>query len=134
MDQIPDLYSRDLFQLIDYGYIGGIQTLYDFNRVFENSKYHPLMFKPQYKWHFSKPEPYKHYFMLFSSQVATLPDSLGDRINALKTSFQSAIEINQKMTSVGIFMDDNSDGSHLPFWLTSIFMFEKYLKEQGYEI
>ena len=131
----PRLYSRPLFQLMDYGYKDGITKLYsDWNRVFEDSRYKPLMFKPEYNWHFTKPEPYKHYFLLFSSQVRSLPSNIVDRIILLKGSFQKAVQVFKEIESAGVYLDDDSNGSHLPFWLTTISMFEKYLKDNAYAV
>ena len=131
----PRLYSRLLFQSIDYGYKDGIMKLYrDWNNIFEDSGYKPLMFKPDYNWHFSKPEPYKHYFLLFNSQVSSLPTSVSKRIAFLKDSFQNAQHIFRQLDAAGINLDDDSNGSHLSFWITTINMFEKYIKENYYEV
>lgn len=131
----PRLYSRALYQLIDYGFIGAIQRLYDkWEYIFEDSKYKPLMFRPEYNWHFTKPEPYKHYFLVFSSQILTLPEQISDRIEYLKKSFQEAIDLFTEIRNAGVVLDDNSDGSHLSYWITSINMYLKYLKDNSYEI
>jgi len=131
----PRLYSRQLFQLIDYGYVGAIKNLFkDWNLIFEDSKYHPLMFKPDYNWHFTKPEPYKHFFLVFSSQVSALPASVNDRIDYLKDAFTKSLRIYKELEEVGVILDENSDGSHLSFWITALNMFEKYIKEINYGI
>lgn len=131
----PRLYSRILFQMIDYGYKDGIMKLYaDWQKIFEDSRYRPLMFKPEYNWHFSKAEPYKHYFLLFSSQVASLPSNVSERISYLKNLFLEAVTLFREVESSGIYLDDDSNGSHLPIWLTTINMFEKYLRDNSYGI
>jgi hypothetical protein len=131
----PRLYSRLLFQFIDFGYKDGIMKLYpDWDKIFEDSRYKPLMFKPGYNWHFTKPEPYKHYFLLFSSHVQSLPSSISDRITFLRNSFQNALQTYKELERVGVYLDDDSNGSHLPIWLTAVSMFEKYLKDNFYEI
>ncbi len=129
------LYSGKLFQWIEYGYIESIVSLYkDWEGIFENSKYNPLLFKEEYKWHFNKPELYKHYFLIYSKQINSLPKSLKSRINWLRKSFESAINIYDDIKDKGIYMDSDSDGSHLYHWLNTITMFENYLRSTGYEL
>jgi len=131
----PRLYSRQLFQFIDYGYVNAIKTLFkDWNLIFEDSKYHPLMFEPDYNWHFTKPEPYKHFFLVFSLQVSALPASVNDRIDFLKDAFAKSLGIYKELEEAGVVLDENSNGSHLSFWLTTLNMFKKYLKENNYGI
>lgn len=122
----PRLYMGKLFQWIDYGYIDAIKKMYKKHQdLFEDSNYKPLMFEPSYNWHFTKPEPYKHFFVIFSSQITHLPKSSNDRINYLETSINSAIGLFQDLQDSGIILDENSDGSHLKFWLTTINMYKK---------
>ncbi len=129
------LYSRKLLQWIDYGYIGGIQKLYkDWNLIFEDSKYRPLMFKPDFKWHFQKKEPYMHYFLMFHKQLLELPEVITERIKYVKEKIEYAMITFDKIKESGVVLDSDSDGSHLPFWLTSINMYEKYLQENENEI
>jgi len=129
------LYSRQLFQLIDYGYIDGIKELFNkLELIFEDSNYNPLKFKTEYNWNFSRPEPYKHFFLVFSSQVSTLPASISDRIDYLKDAFTKSLQIYKELEEAGVVLDENSDGSHLSFWLTTLNMFKKYLKENNYGI
>lgn len=123
------LYSGKLYQWIDYGYIEPLKSLYSgWDSIFEDSDYKPLMFVPEFNWHFNKPELYKHFFKVFSTQVNALPIVTNDRIRILRSSFQTAIEVFNEISEAGIYLDSNSDGSHLSFWLTSISMYEKYLK------
>ena len=69
------LYSSLLLQWLDYKYIQAMETLIpDYALYFDNSEYQPLMFTPEFKWHFAKPEPYKHYFYIFDRQVKSLPE------------------------------------------------------------
>lgn len=129
------LYSGKLFQWIEYGFIESIVTLYeDWEMIFENSKYNPLMFEEEYKWYFNKPELYKHYFLIFSSQIKSLPGQNRNRIKVLRKSFENAINIYDDIKSHRIFLDSDSDGSHLYHWLNSMSMFEEYLRSNGYEI
>ena len=124
------LYSRQLFQFIDYRYIDAIVQMYEgWQQIFEESKYQPLMFHPGYNWHFQKPEPYKHFFLIFGKQVKELPKTINGRIGLLKDSFRKAINIFKEIDDSGIILDENSDGSHLNFWLTALNRYEKYLKD-----
>jgi len=126
----PRLYSRQLFQLIDYGYVGAIKNLFnDWKLIFEDSKYHPLMFKSGYNWHFTKPEPYKHFFLIFSSQVSELPASKNDRVDYLKDEFKKSLQIFKELEEAGVPLDENSDGSHLYIWIATLNMFKKYIEE-----
>ncbi len=125
----PRLYSGKLFQWIEYGYIEPMKHLYDkWDHIFEESEYKPVMFEPEFNWHFQKPELYKHYYCVFSKQVNTLPDEIEKRIKYLEESFNTAINIFNDIKNCGIYLDDNSDGSHLNIWMTVISMFKKYLR------
>ena len=126
---IARLYSGKLFQFIDYRYIDSILSMYENGKnVFEDSKYKPLMFKPEYNWHFQKPEPYKHFFLIFREQIRNLPFSFSERIDFLKIAFKNAIGLFNEIIDSGVYLDENSGGSHLNFWLTALNRYEKYLK------
>jgi len=125
------LYSSALFQWIEHTYISPIQQLYDkWQTIFSDSKYRPLMFTPEFNWHFQKPELYKHYFIELSRQIASLPKAYEDRkrhvINKINTAIAAFDEINE----AGVILDQNNDGTHLNHWLTAINLFEKKLKER----
>lgn len=128
------LYVGNLYQWIDYDYIKSIVKLYpDYKNLIEHSRYNPTIFEPTFEWHFQKPELYKHFFKVFSDQVNNLPDNRIERINSIKNSFKKALEIYKKLSSFGIALDENSDGSHLTHWINTISYFEKYMKENPYE-
>lgn len=127
---IARLYSGKLFQFIDYRYIDSIFSMYGNSKnIFEDSKYKPLMFKPEYNWHFQRPEPYKHFFLIFTEQIRSLPSSFEERIVFLRNSFRKAIDLFKEIIDSGVYLDENSDGSHLNFWLTALNRYEKYVKE-----
>jgi hypothetical protein len=126
----PRLYSRQLFQFIEYGWVGAIKNLFsDWKLIFEDSKYHPLMFKPDYNWHFSKPETYKHFFLVFSSQASKLSVYKNDRVDYLKDEFKNSLRIFKELEKAGIPLDDRNDGSHLNIWIATLNMFKKYTEE-----
>jgi len=130
MQPNPRLYSKTLFQFIDYRYLDALSSLYkDGVALFEDSRYQPLMFNSEYNWHFTKSEPYKHFFLIFQKQLQEIPIGMFERINYLKDSFRESIELFKHINEAGVFLDENSDGSHLSFWLTSLSMFEKYLQD-----
>jgi hypothetical protein len=122
------LYSSSLLQWIDYEYIQAMKNLMpDYANFFDDSEFKPLMFKPDFKWHFAKSEPYKHYFFVFDKQIKNLPISQSDRIDELKQTIKNAINLFKKIENE-ILLDDDSDGSHLPTWFNVINAFQKELK------
>ncbi|HBD93585.1 MAG TPA: hypothetical protein DC057_05390 [Spirochaetia bacterium] len=122
------LYSSKLFQFIDYGYISAIKKLAPelIDIIFPDSKYKPLMFKSEYNWHFSKPEPYMHYFIEHSRRLMELNSC---NLEYLKSELKNAFAMYTELENKGIVFDTNSDGSHLPLWLTAVNMWEKIGKE-----
>lgn len=126
----PRVYSKKLLQFIAYGNIGALQRLYNqWESLFEDTPYFALMLDPNYSWHFTKPEPYKHFFMAFFSQVRELPDTMENRMNHIKQIIETAIHTYDDIKQAGVLLDQDSDGSHLTYWLTVINMFEAYLEE-----
>jgi len=130
----PRLYSGKLYQWIDRNYIGGIQKLYkNWEEIFEDSKYKPLMFEAEFNWHFNRPELYKHFFLIFSQQVASLPSNIQERFQYLEKSLEEALEVFNEIEKSKVRLDRDSDGSHLNLWLTSLNAFKKYLEDNEYE-
>lgn len=122
----PRMYSGALLQWIEYGYLDAIRQLYgDWSLLFEDSKYKPLMFTPTFEWHFQKPELYKHYFTVFSKQISSLPADMTGRLNHVANSAQIATSRFEKLKECGVFLNPDSDGSHLSFWLTAISVYKK---------
>lgn len=68
--------------------------------------------------HFTKPEIYKHHFLLVYGQLKELRDkSTADRIGAVKASIAGAKDLYQEIESKGImYFDRNCSGDHLPTW------------------
>lgn len=121
------LYSSKLFQWIDYQYIDAMKSLLpSYEDYFDDSEFKPLMFKPEFKWHFAKPEPYKHYFYVFDNQIKAIPQDQNYRIEKIKEDFRTAINLFSKIENV-VFLDDNSNGSHLPTWLNVINAYQRKL-------
>lgn len=128
------LYIGKLYQWVDYGYLEAIRTLYSkYQYLIDTTKYNVEMFEPTYNWHFQKPSPYKHFFIVYSNQVKQLPEVMEERISYLLQSFNNALNLYGEILDSGVLLDSNSDGSHLNFWLTTINMFNKYREENASE-
>lgn len=121
------LYSSYLLQWVDYEYIQAMKKLMpDYANYFDDSEYRPLMFTPEFKWHFAKSEPYKHYFYVFDRQIKSLPSTQEGRIEELKCKIKNALTLFKKIENE-VLLDENSDGSHLPTWFNVINAFQKEL-------
>lgn len=121
------LYSSHLLQWVDYQYIGAIKRLIpDYEKFFDDSAFRPLMFQPEFNWHFLKSEPYKHYFYVFDRQINSLPASQLQRMDSIKTQIKTALDL-FKVIEDSVLLDENSDGSHLPTWFNVINAFYKEL-------
>ncbi len=118
------LYSSLLLQWVSYEYIQAMEKLIpNYVDFFDYSEFQPLMFKPTFKWHFAKAEPYKHYFYVFDIQIKGLPKVQDDRIEILKEMIKNALAL-FKVIESKVFLDDDSDGSHLPTWYNVINAFQ----------
>jgi hypothetical protein len=123
----PRIYSSKLFQWIDYRYIKSIEAVYpQSSELFRNTPYKVTMFQPEYNWHFTKPELYKHYFMSFSEQINNLPDIFDLRYTHIIKSIMDAINCYHEISEAGVLLDENSDGSHLQYWATALNRYYKY--------
>ncbi len=121
------LYISSLLQWIDYGYISAIRLQYsNAENIFEDSKYKPELFEPSFNWHFQKPQPYKHFFIIFNQQIKSVPLNAEVRFDYVESAIKRAIKLFEEINESGILLDENSDGSHLYFWLTAFNMFKNY--------
>ena len=78
------------------------------------------MFVSTYNWHFSKPELYKHFFLVFSRQLKAVGSRKDiDRYRYVVDLMVEALSHYSELESNGVVFDHDSDGSHLPFWLTA---------------
>ncbi len=125
------LYSSKLLQWMDYNYIESMKSLIDnYVSFFDDTQYKPLMFNlgdfkgQQYSWHFTKPETYKHYFEVFTSQVNQLSSNQQERIEQIKVMIMDAIT-NYKEIENSVLLDGDSDGSHLPIWYNVLNSYKK---------
>jgi hypothetical protein len=121
------LYSTKLLQWVEYQYIQAMKKLIpDYEKFFDDSEFKPLMFTPDFKWHFNKSEPYKHYFFVFNNQIKQLPHSQIERIEMLKGSIKNALKLFTDIENV-VLLNDDSNGSHLSTWFNVINAFKKEL-------
>ncbi len=122
----PRLYFSKLLQLIDCSYIGAIRRELPDDGIFDENEYNAQMFEPEFKWHFTKPVLYKHYFLEFSRQLNSISKFDGvDRYKAVCSIIQTARSFYSRLDEEGVVLDSNSDGSHLPAWLTAANQFAK---------
>ncbi len=115
-------YISRLMQWIEYDYIGAIQRIIrDSDDFFDQNEYTFQMFSPTYNWHFQKSEPYKHFFKVFSSQIRQYASmDLNERCQRIIEDCRMAYNDFRNLEQRGILFDTNSDGSHLPSWVTAL--------------
>lgn len=126
------LYISQLLQWIEHPYIGAIKVgLPNQSVLFDKNKYQAEMFNPTFKWHFTKPQLYKHYFLEFSKQLRQVGNQNGkERFNLVSQMINQARKWFQDIDEAGIVLETNSDGSHLPAWLTAANLFAR---EKGWK-
>jgi hypothetical protein len=127
----PRLYVSSCLQWVDYNYVYAIIRLTPNGRtMFDQNKYQAIMFEPTFKWHFMKSELYKHYFFEFARQLKTVSSVTGkERYILVRKMLQDAMTNFRAMDDSGVALDPNSDGSHLPHWLTAA---NGFAKDQGW--
>jgi hypothetical protein len=110
------LYSSKLLQWVDHQYINAMQQMIpDYESYFDESEFTPLMFVPEFNWHFTKSEIYKHYFAVFYKQIKAIPnenEKVGDHLKIMITNAIKSFRSIEEMVA----LDEDSDGSHLPTW------------------
>lgn len=124
------IYVSKLLQWIDTNYVGAITRILGDNHIFDNNHYQAQMFEPSYHWHFSKPELYKHYFLVFSQQLQNICANDGiDRYHNVCQLLDQALTQFARIRDNGVILDQDSDGSHLSAWLTAANLFGR---DQGW--
>lgn len=125
----PRIYSSKLFQWIDFNYLTAMKRLYPgYENLFDDTPYKVIMFQPEFNWHFTKPEIYKHYFISYGNQIKSLPSEYNNRYNSIVSNIESAMRYFTDIQNKRIYLNDNSNGEHLSLWLTAINMFDNYKK------
>jgi hypothetical protein len=127
----PRLYCSQLLQWVDRNYHGALQRRLQGQNVFDQNRYQALMFQPTFKWHFTKPELYKHHFLELSCQLRTLSNVEGQaRFIMARGMINAAVERFRSIEQVGIVLDQDNDGSPLASWLTAI---NEFAQDQGWQ-
>jgi len=122
----PRLYSGYLFQWVEFTYVQAIQQLYsNWEGLFEESPYTPTDFQPGHDWNLRQPELYKHFFIVFSSQVNDLVPNIEDRFAQVETLARRAMDSFRNIEEAGVLLDSNSDGAHLNAWITALNLFRR---------
>lgn len=116
------VYVPRLLQWIEHEYLGAIrQVVGSLDDYIEDNEHRVAMFSPSYNWHFTKPDPYKHYFRAFTTQFRRICLNEGEaRIAAVFAECQQAMVHYDELQHAGIVFDSESAGAHLPRWLTTI--------------
>lgn len=117
----PRVYSGKLLQWIEDTYLPAFRRLVpNWEDLFDDSSYKSYLLNPQTKLNFQRKEIYKHYFSVFSQQIRDLPMNGQDRTNHVRKRIEEAIELFEVVKSNRVFLDSDSDGSHLPAWINAI--------------
>ena len=120
----PRIYSGRLLQLIEDTAIPPLRELVDdWTNLFDESPYRDYLLDPSSSLSFQRSEVYKHYFFLFQRQVSALP-ALSERIEFLRVRVSAAMGLFSEIQAAGVFLDPDSDGSHLPAWMNALAMYE----------
>lgn len=124
------IYVSRLFQWIDTNYIGAITRVLGNNDLFDDNHYMVQMFEPTYLWQFSKPELYKHFFLVFSQQMQYICKYNGvERYHVITELLEQAISQFSLLRNKGVILDQENDGTHLSAWLTAVNL---YAHDQGW--
>lgn len=121
----PRHYITKLMQSVDNRYIGSISASSpEGTDIFDTNEYQAEMFQPSFNWHFQKPQLYKHYFLELSNQLRGISVLEGkSRYEKVCDIIENALDYYSAMSDV--VFDADSDGSHLPIWLTAAHRFAK---------
>jgi len=121
----PRVYSGRLLQWIEDTYLPALRKFMpDWENLFDDSPYKEYLLDSEKSLNFQRSELYKHYFLLFSQQVAALP-AVQDRARYIKELVMDAMALFDQIEASGVFLDQNSDRSHLPAWLNALAMYER---------
>ncbi len=120
----PRVYSGRLLQWIETTFIPPIRELVpDWQELFDDSPYKDYLLNPESALNPQRSEIYKHYFFLYSRYITALP-GVSQRADFLRARVTEALELYDQIRDSGVFLDSDSDQSHLPAWLNAIAMFE----------
>ncbi len=118
------VYSGRLLQWVEDIYMEPLRQLMpNWQLLFDDSPYKGYLLDPSTSLNFQRSEIYKHYFFIFSQQIAELPHLAGRR-EYVRTHVLNAMQLFEEIGAADVFLDPDSDGSHLPSWLNALAMFE----------
>jgi len=126
------IYVSKLLQWIDHQYIGIIsKKVEDPKGFFDDTEYRVAMFQPTYNWHFSKSEPYKHYFVSFAREFERLLScNASNRFSTIQDECRKAIQYYEYFDKNGIIFEQDSSGRHISYWLTALNQYKKILESE----
>ena len=120
----PRMFSYKLLQWIDWTYLYPISEYYKMNQVFDDNEYFDITQIEDYKWHFMKPEPYKHYMISFCKMINEIPEEENEKIEYVNQILKDAQKMNTDFQNNGIILDENSGGGHLSHWRTVLLQYK----------
>lgn len=123
----PRLYTSNLLQWIDYSFVKVISDELEVGQSFYHDNiYRATMFEHTYQWHFTKPELYKHAFVVMSEDLEALSENEGKiRFEMVRERISSAMSYFSVIAERGIVLGQDSNGDHLPAWLTAANLFAR---------
>lgn len=125
---IPRIFSANLLQSIEYRFLPSLEMLYDkYDMLFDDTKYKAEMFMPSFRWWFTKPQIYKHYFISYSNLLLQLPKDYQGKYDFVLEKIEQAM-IYFKEISDKVLLDEKNNGEHLVHWINAMKMFDKYKK------
>ena len=125
----PRVYYSGLLNWVDFRYSAELVRVLG-SSIFDVSKYGPGLTDPRYKWHFSKSEPYLHYFEVFSRQINELSRLTGvDRLNKLMEYLRVAESNYNRLADGGVVLEGDSKNLHISSWLA---VADRFAKVKGW--
>lgn len=116
----PRIYFPKLLNWIRYDTAKEIKE--DFaniwDKIYTATDHMEKIFASSERPHFTKPELYKHHFVLISKQLEELASlEKIERIRTIKEILEEASALYKEIEDVGVmFFDGNCKGEHLPAW------------------
>jgi hypothetical protein len=116
------VYIPRLLEWVEYQYIGAIRRVVgDIDEYIGDDSYRMSMFEPKYNWHFTKREPYMHYFKSFTMQFQRLSSPTdGTLIDKVLAECQQAHNEFRNLREKGVVFPSGSGGEHIAGWITTI--------------
>ncbi|MGI4790231.1 MAG: hypothetical protein ACRYFS_15445 [Janthinobacterium lividum] len=127
----PRLYVAQVLQNVEYNYVNPIKMLLNDQDFFDDTLYREKILDSKYKPHFSKPDLYKHSFIVLFRQLQAIAARSGkERYDYVSNLFVHASHMFSVIEQKGVVLGADSKGDHLPAWMT---VANIYAKEQGWK-